>query len=106
ALVAKAEADGDKVFAGIGKVWEAFAVGMAASLWGDIPYSEAAGEVDTPKLDKQADVYAAVQTLLDAAITDLKSGQGKGPGSADLIYGGDAAKWIQAAHTLKARYYM
>lgn len=105
-MTADAEEAGDKVFAGVAKVWEAFSIGTAASLWGDIPYSEAAGEVKTPKLDKQADVYAAVQKLLDEAVADLTSGAGKGPGKADMIYGGDAVKWVQAAYTLKARYYL
>jgi hypothetical protein len=43
--------------------------------------------------------------LLDKAIGDL-GGAGAGPGAFDLIYGGDKAKWIQAAHTLKARIYL
>jgi hypothetical protein len=105
-IVATAEADGDRRYAGIVKVWEAFTIGMAASLWGDIPYSEAVGDNPTPKLDPQAEVYAAVQNLLNAAITDLQSGTGRGPGAADFIYGGDATKWIQAANTLKARFHL
>lgn len=103
---AEAEEEGDRVFAGVMKVWEALTIGTAASIWGAIPYSEAVGEVEQPKLDSQADVYAAVQTLLDQAIADLNSGQGSGPGAADLIYGGDAAKWAEAAYTLKARFYL
>ncbi|HKB52457.1 MAG TPA: SusD/RagB family nutrient-binding outer membrane lipoprotein, partial [Ramlibacter sp.] len=31
---------------------------------------------------------------------------GAGPGQVDLWYGGDAAKWMQLAHTLKARFYL
>jgi hypothetical protein len=31
---------------------------------------------------------------------------GTGPGAYDLIYGGSTAKWIEAAHTLKARIYL
>lgn len=105
-IIAEAEADGDRRFAGVAKVWEAFSIGTAASLWGDIPYSEAVSEVETPGLDSQADIYAAVQALLDEAIADLQSGQGSGPGAADLVYGGDAEKWVEAAHTLKARFYL
>lgn len=105
-IIAASEDAGDRVFAGVVKVWEAFTIGTAAGIWGDIPYSEAVGDAVQPKLDEQADVYAAVQALLDEAITDLESGEGGGPGAADLIYGGDASRWIEAAYTLKARFHL
>ncbi len=96
----------DRRYLGIAKVIEAFNVGTAADIWGDIPYSEAVGTVATPKLDKQLDVYTAIQKVLDDAIVELNSGAGIGPGSADLVYGGSSAKWLALAHTLKARYFM
>jgi hypothetical protein len=105
-LITTGEADGSKIYAGIGKIWEAFDIGYTASMWGAIPYSEAASDITAPKLDNQSDVYTAVQTLLDDAIADLTAGGGMSPGGRDFVYGGDAAKWIQLAHSLKARYYM
>jgi starch-binding outer membrane protein, SusD/RagB family len=102
----RAAAQNDRVWEGIGKVWEAHLIGMAASLWGNIPYSQAVGDNPKPGLDSQESIYAAVQSLLDGAIADLQSGQGAGPGGLDLVYGGDAGKWLQAARTLKARFYM
>ena len=96
----------DLIFRGISKVWEAFAMGTVTSIWGDIPYSEAVAGIDNPKLDPQADVYVALQTLLDEAIADLSSGTGVGPGNIDMIYGGDPALWVNLAHTLKARFYL
>src|SRR4030095_4961179 len=93
----------DLIFRGIAKVWEAFAMGTATSIWGDIPYSEAAAGVDNPKLDPQVEVYAKVQTVLDEAIADLSSGTGVGPGPVDMIYGGDASLLVNLAHTLKGR---
>jgi starch-binding outer membrane protein, SusD/RagB family len=105
-IQARAAAANDRTYAGIAKVWEAHLIGMAASLWGDIPYSEAVGANPKPKLDDQADIYAAVQALLDGAIADLQGGQGAGPGALDLVYGGDRQKWIPLAYTLKARFYM
>jgi hypothetical protein len=96
---------GDRVYSGVAKVIEAYIIGTAASIFGDIPYSQAL-ESDTPELDEQLDVYAAIQTLLDDAIADLSSGEGTGPGDFDLIYGGDASAWAEAAHTLKARFYL
>lgn len=102
---AEAEAKGWKTYAGIAKVWEAFVVGMSASLWGDIPYSEAVSSVATPKLDRQKDIYDAVQKLLDDAIVDLTNGTGYKPPN-DFIYSANAAKWLEAAHSLKARFYL
>jgi hypothetical protein len=82
-------------------------MGYTADVWGDIPYSQAVDYVNfpTPELDAQQDVYAAVQTLLSTAITNM-GGAGAGPGAADLVYGGDMVKWKALAHTLKARFYM
>jgi hypothetical protein len=103
---AMAKESGNARLEGIAKVWEAFLIGMSTSVWGDIPYREAVNpEISTPKLDPQQQIYADLQTLLDDAIAQL---QGAGAGSLpqDLIYNGDAARWIRAARTLKARYYM
>src|SRR3989441_9852451 len=96
-------AAGDSVFLGIAKIWEAFDIGVAADLWGDIPYTEAVGANPTPVLDNQSAVYDSVQSLLSQAIAEL-GGPGTGPLGNDLVYGGDKAKWIAAAHTLKARF--
>lgn len=101
---AAAKAAGDAQWEGIAKIWEAYAFGTAASIWGDLPYSEAADPaINTPKLDTQLVIYGKVLTLLDEGIT-LLAGAGPGPGAADLIYGGNTGRWIRAANTLKARF--
>ncbi len=105
-LQAQVSALGDKKYLGIAQIYEAWLIGTAADLWGDVPYSEADGTVATPKLDKQMAVYAAVETLLSSAITNLSAGVGAGPGAADLVYAGSSGKWIDFAHTLKARYFL
>jgi hypothetical protein len=105
AIEQDAVAAGDSVYEGVGKVLEALDVGTAADLWGDIPYSQAVSDSANPHYDAQQDVYAAVQTVLDQAITEL-AGAGSGPGQVDLWYGGNATKWTQLAHTLKARFYL
>jgi hypothetical protein len=91
-------------FEGISQVMEAFAIGTAAGIWGDVPYTEALREdISNPALDPQLATYDRLQVLLDSAITNLGAG---GPTAADLIYGGNMAAWRQAANTLKARYHM
>jgi hypothetical protein len=105
--IAQAGEGGLRTYAGILEIHEAYMIGMAASIFGDIPYSEAATPgIDTPALDDQAAVYSAVQTLLDQAISDLSSGEGDGPGAIDMNFGGDALSWIAVAHTLKARFHL
>jgi starch-binding outer membrane protein, SusD/RagB family len=102
-----ATADNEIVYRGIAKVWEAFTMGTAASLWGDIPYSQAGPENPTPVFDDQLAIYDALQVLLDGAIADLQSGIVQtGVGANDLVYGGDPLKWIEAANTLKARFFL
>ncbi len=98
----------DSIYLGVAKVMEAYMIGTAADLWGDIPYSEAIDPVDhaTPHYDNQLAVYAALQTVLDDAIKALNGSTGNGPSSNDLVYGGSKTKWLQLAHLLKARYYL
>jgi len=99
-IEAAERAAGDSVFLGIAKIWEAFDIGVAADLWGDVPYTEAVGSAPTPVLDNQSAVYDSVQSLLSQAIAEL-AGPGTGPLGNDLVYGGDKAKWTAAAHTVE-----
>lgn len=96
----------DNLLQGISKVLEAHAIGTAASLFGDIPYSQINNdEVDDPVFEGQISVIDAAILLLDDAIGNLNAGSSRNLGE-DIYFGGDAAKWIAAANTLKARYYM
>ena len=104
--IAQAEDAGRRTYAGILKVHEAFMVGLIASFYGDLPYSQAVNpDISDPELDAQSAVYAAVQSLLDEAIADLAAG-GVGPGSVDMNFQGSTARWTAVAYTLKARYHM
>ena len=95
---------------GIIDVNEALAVGTATSLFGDIPYSAAVPDGASlnspdPTFDAQADVYASLQTLLDGAINKITIAT-TSVGSEDIYNNGSKTKWVQAANTLKARYYL
>jgi starch-binding outer membrane protein, SusD/RagB family len=102
---AKAIASGDSTYLGIAKIWEAFTIGTASDMWGDIPYSQA-GVNPTPVLDNRFVILGGLQTLLDQAIAELQNASGPGPTSADLVFGGNRTNWIGVANTLKARYFM
>lgn len=91
---------------GIAKVVEANAIGTAASIYGDIPYSEINNsDILDPKFDEQLSVYGELQALLDDAILDLEMAESQNL-SEDIYFGGDKNKWIEVAYTLKAKYYM
>ncbi|MEQ9415781.1 MAG: SusD/RagB family nutrient-binding outer membrane lipoprotein, partial [Cyclobacteriaceae bacterium] len=96
-------------YVGISKILEAHAVGTAAEIFGDVPYSQAADAeeiIEDPVFDSQAAVFASLQILLDGAIADLNSLTGNPSISNEIFHGGNKTKWIQTAYTLKARYYM
>ena len=114
-IQAAAHDAGDPFIEGIAKVWEGFAMGTATSIWGDLPYSEALDPaILTPKLDPQQEIYVGVQSRLDEGIALLQSAPTTGNcDPADLIYCGAATtranqvtRWIAAANTLKARFYL
>ena len=96
AVEAAATKSNDKLYPGIAEVLEAMDLMFAADVWGSVPYSQAVGTSATPVFDDQMTVYASLLTLLDKAISDMAAG-GTGPGAADLVYGGNAAKWTEAA---------
>jgi len=102
---------------GLAKLFRAWAGGMAASLWGDVPFSEAGlpDQFPDPKYDAQADVFNQVQTLLDEAIADLNNPVGIIYAKKDIYYGNlvngsndsqQIAAWVRLAHALKARFYL
>ena len=98
--------ENDPLLKGISKVMEAHAIGTAASIFGDVPYSQVNQEdVDDPVFDGQISVLDAAISLLDNAISDLSSTPGRSL-SQDIYYNGNSGKWLEAANTLKARYYM
>lgn len=97
----------DPQLTAIAKIVEAHAFGTMASLFGDIPYTEAAiPGITAPGFDEQLDVYAALHVLLDDAIADLENLEQGLVIPEDIYYAGDVTKWIESAWTLKARMYL
>lgn len=94
------------LYQGITKVLEAQLIGTYASLFGDIPYSEAVSDVKNPKFDDQIEIYNNLQLLLQEAIDNLTAATATDVVLEDYIFSGNRQKWLQSAYTLKARYYM
>ncbi len=92
---------------GIAQVLQAQAIGMAASLYGDVPFQEAGRiEVANPVYEDQTAVYEGVQSLLDEAIANLQEGTGRPPTGSEVYFDGAPTPWIEVAYTLKARFYI
>ncbi len=93
---------------GLGKLFKAWAGGEAASLWGDVPFSQlnSFDEYPDPVYDTQAHVFEQVQDMLDEAIADLSSPDGKIDSGRDIYFEGTTYSWIKIAHGLKARFYL
>ena len=101
--------DGNYLNLGIAQVMTAYNLALLTDVMGDTPWSEALDPVNfkQPKLDKQENIYTAVFQYLDDAIVNLgKTFTFPSLGKQDLIYKGDAQKWIKFAYGLKARYLM
>jgi hypothetical protein len=107
AIQGGARAANDQRLLGIALVIEAMRMGTHTSIWGDVPYSEAASDITAPKLDPQEQVYNAIQAKLDTAITALRGVPATTAAlPQDVIYNGNAVRWAKAASTLKARFHL
>jgi len=100
----------DSLYAGIAGVLAAYMIGTAADVWGDVPFSQAIQRQTYPHpvADPQLALYDSVQGRLSEALRFMAASgpTNIGPLGVDQVYGGDAAKWIALAHTLKARYFI
>ena len=108
-VIEKAALTNNLLASGIAKIVEAHSIGMVASLWGDVPYSQSNQfpEIEDPIFDDQASVYSAVQSKLDDAISDLSGNPANSAiAGIDFYFGGDPAAWTAVANSLKARFYM
>ncbi|HMF71182.1 MAG TPA: SusD/RagB family nutrient-binding outer membrane lipoprotein [Flavitalea sp.] len=101
-------------YSGIAKLIIALDYSYLTDMWGDIPYTQGGKglEFPQPTLDKQEDIYQgndglkieSLFSLIDKGIADLKTGGGVfSPGTDDIVYKGDAEKWIRMGYSLKLK---
>jgi hypothetical protein len=107
-LIAAADPETNPKYLGIAQILKAYYFTMMVDLWGDVPYTQAfkgnalADEkILEPVYDKGADIYADAFSLIDKGIANLTGTSGSVKG--DIIYGGNATKWIKMANSLKLR---
>lgn len=100
---------GNLKYVGIAQVLKAYGYSQMVDIYGDIPYSEANklvnGGVLNAKFDKGSDIYPQLITLLDNGIANLNAPAANllVPGTDDVIYKGNIAKWVKAANTIKLK---
>ncbi len=100
----QATASGDFAYSGIAKVLYAWNLSVVANMWGSAPFSQAWDPtIPHPKYDTQQELYTAVFAILDSGITDLGKQSLHAPGTDDLLYHGNVAKWLKLANVLKAQ---
>lgn len=85
------------------EVIEVYSWHIMVDAFGDLPYTEAlqAEEFPQPKYDDDAVIYEDLISRLDNVNALLSAGQGYS--SADVVFGGDMAKWMMFANSLKLR---
>lgn len=104
-IIDQATEEGAPFYSAVAKVLMANQLGIAASMFGDLPFNEAlkGSENLKPTYDSQESIYATVQRLLDEGISEISA---IGYVGGDLIFDGDVAAWQATARALKARYLM
>lgn len=106
-LISNGDANGNAIYAGIGRVLRTHIYMALTDLWGDIPYSEAnVAGIETPKADASKDIYNDLLVSLNKAIANFNDSEAANtivPSSNDLFYKGDVEKWTKAANTLKLK---
>ena len=107
-IMAASEGSDQPQYHGIAKLIFAWNASQLTDAFGPIPLDEAFDPTNAnPGYESQQQVYATVYQLIDEAIQEMQqSGTGQAPAATDLVYGGDMAKWVKLAYSLKARFEM
>ena len=89
-------------YVAIAKLEKAYLYSIMVDLWGDVPYTQAAGDFPNPVLDKGADIYTSLFALIDDALADMNKSFTVTAGS-DIFYQGNKTSWTRMANSLKLK---
>jgi hypothetical protein len=92
----------------IGRIMKVWLFHQLTDMYGDLPYSEAALDVNEvvnyPKYDKQEDIYKDMLKELKEASAQLSNDASQvSYGASDLMYRGDVESWRRFANSLRLR---
>ena len=103
----KAKTAGQPYYQAMSMILKAQLFQTLVDTYGNVPYSEAfKASIATPKYDKAQDIYNNLQVKLDSGILLIKNitvPSSSPIANVDIIYHGDAAKWVRLANTIKLR---
>lgn len=86
------------------KILQGFIFYNLTSLWEDIPFSEALGDVNEPVSDSQESILRGIAAMMDEAVGLLDKSDGAPVVDAgDLLYNGDVNNWERFANSLKLK---
>lgn len=104
-MIEEAQKIDAKSYVALGKFFRAYYFYNLTLFFGDIPYSEAlqgeSGEIFQPKYDDQEAVFVGILNELAEAVTILEDNPNIFQG--DIIYGGNADKWIQLINAFRLK---
>ncbi len=84
-------------------ILEIFAYHMLHATYGNIPYTQAEHDsIPFPAFDDEKTIYASLLSRIDTCIAGLSLSD-DAMGTADQIYGGNAAAWLKFAASLKLK---
>jgi hypothetical protein len=103
----KGLAAGDDILVGVSRIIQGILIAQTASLWGDVPFSEALDyfSFPNPNYDSQSSVLQAGQDLLSSGIS-LVGTTKVADAYGSPVYVDNSATFAKVAHSAKARYYM
>ena len=95
---------GNNFYRAIGILMKAYNYQTLVDLYNNVPYSEALQGTDAskPKYDDAKGIYDDLGKKMDTAIALFKTAV-TGSISGDIMFGGDATKWLKFANTVKLR---
>jgi hypothetical protein len=105
-MISSAEEAGAWHYVGVAHIIKAYGFMLMTDLYGEMPYTEALTNTNTPKYDTGRTIFKGCLEDLDLGIEYLSKQQdefAQSLASGDYWAGGDVSKWIKMAYLLKAR---
>ena len=88
----------------IADIMQVYTFAILVNTFGDVPYSEALDANNLfPKYDDAQTIYNDLFRRLDEDIAAINTASAGFSATADIVYGGDVAKWIKFANSLKMK---
>tara|TARA_R110002050_G_scaffold300769_1_gene472380 strand:+ start:5300 stop:7003 length:1704 start_codon:yes stop_codon:yes gene_type:complete len=107
-IISQGTEEEQMIMVGMAQVLKGYTLTNLVNIWGDVPFTEAGQLSDgviSPKFDEQAAVYQAALDLIDQGLININSDTGLNPGTQDLFFDGNVAKWTKFVNTLKLKLY-